>query len=379
MALPTGPLLPSSHGHALRQALASARLRESLSLQRPASLRNATIAGVQVALAVILVAGLLHVSPWAQVAGFGGLGALAALFGRFAPLARRRGVVLKAGALLVMPVALLSLLAWSGLGPVAMLLALSCMAGLLASLAHRMQMGAPGAVIFIFAASAAISPVDSALALAGRTGATVLGVAAAWLLCLLTDRLRDLEVAPPAATPVQATAGARAPKPLTPGYAPVQSARVALCAALAALLAHAAGWGHPAWASIGAVAVLQGAHLPGTVHRGWQRTLGTVVGAGIAWAILSSEPSFWTLLLAVAVLQVLTEAVIGFNYALGQIFVTPMALLMTNMAHHGEAAEMALSRIFDTTLGAAVGIVLALVLSSLDERVYLARHHGRAQ
>ena len=80
-----------------------------------------------------------------------------------------------------------------------------------------------------------------------------------------------------------------------------------------------------------------------------------------------------------AVLQVLTEAVIGFNYALGQIFVTPMALLMTNMAHHGEAAEMALSRIFDTTLGAAVGIVLALVASSLDERVYLARHHGRAQ
>ncbi|ASI70541.1 hypothetical protein BA022_09645 [Diaphorobacter nitroreducens] len=363
----------------MRQALASARLRESLSLQRPASLRNATIAGAQVALAVILVAGLLHVSPWAQVAGFGGLGALAALFGRFAPLARRRGVVLRAGALLVMPVALLSLLAWSGLGPVAMLLALSGMAGLLASLAHRMQMGAPGAVIFIFAASAAISPVDSALALAGRAGATVLGVAAAWLLCLLTDRLRDLEVAPPAATPVQATAGARAPKPLTPGYAPVQSARVALCAALAALLAHAAGWAHPAWASIGAVAVLQGAHLPGTVHRGWQRTLGTVVGAGIAWAILSSEPSFWTLLLAVAVLQVLTEAVIGFNYALGQIFVTPMALLMTNMAHHGEAAEMALSRIFDTTLGAAVGIVLALVLSSLDERVYLARHHGRAQ
>lgn len=46
MALPTGPLLPSSHGHALRQALASARLRESLSLQRPASVRNATIAGV---------------------------------------------------------------------------------------------------------------------------------------------------------------------------------------------------------------------------------------------------------------------------------------------------------------------------------------------
>lgn len=159
----------------------------------------------------------------------------------------------------------------------------------------------------------------------------------------------------------------------------MQALRVALCAALAALLAHAAGWLHPAWAAIGAVAVLQGMHLPGTVHRAWQRTLGTMAGAGVAWVILSSSPSFWTLLLAVAVLQILTEVVIGFNYALGQVFVTPMALLMTSLASHGEAASMAVSRIFDTTLGAAVGIVLALALSSLDERIHLARHHGGAR
>lgn len=378
MPLNARPPHTGSHSRALRHMAAPARLRESLALQRPPSVRNATVAGAQVALAVVLVAGLLHVSPWAHMAGFGGLGALAALFGRFAPPAHRRHVVLMAGGLLVMPVALLSLLAWLGLGPVAMLLALSAMAGLLASLAHRAQLGAPGAVIFIFAASAAIGPFGGPLVLAERTGATALGVAAAWLLYLLTDRLRDLDVAPPASAAVHAPDGMHAPKPLAPGYAPVQSVRVALCAALAALLAHAAGWAHPAWAAIGAVAVLQGAHLPGTVHRGWQRTLGTVIGAGIAWAILSSAPSFGWLLLAVAVLQVLTEVVIGFNYALGQIFITPMALLMTSMAHHGEAAEMALSRIFDTTLGAAVGIVLALVLSSLDERVHLARHHGSA-
>ncbi len=64
----------------------------------------------------------------------------------------------------------------------------------------------------------------------------------------------------------------------SPGYAPRQALRVALCAALASGLAYAAGWPHPAWAAIGAVAVQQGARLPGTIHRAWQRTLGALVG-----------------------------------------------------------------------------------------------------
>ena len=367
----------STHTRALRQIAAPARLRESLALNRPLSVRNACIAGLQVALAVVLVSIALHYSPWSDMASYGGLGALAALFGRFAPLAQRRRIVAMAGLQLVVPVALLSLLGLSGLGPVAMLLALAVVAGGLASLAHRTQMGPPGAVIFIFAASAAVSPIDHLGILVERTAATALGAVAAWLLCLLTDHWRDLQVRPPAAPTPAPAANAPAVPPLGPGYAPQWSLRVAVCAALAALAAHAAGWSHPAWAAIGAVAVMQGAHLPGTVHRAWQRTLGTVVGAALAWLILSSSPNFWQLLAAVAVLQLLTELVIGFNYALGQVFVTPMALLMTALSSHSGATDMAVSRIFDTLVGVAVGLVLALLLSSLDDRLYLARHHDR--
>ena len=100
-----------------------------------------------------------------------------------------------------------------------------------------------------------------------------------------------------------------------------------------------------------------------------------MVGAAIAWALLTASPSLWTLLLAVAVLQISTEMSMGVNYALGQVFVTPMALLMTALAMPGEATDMAISRIFDTALGAGVGTVLAWAFSTLDERVYLARHH----
>ncbi|MPN64911.1 hypothetical protein SDC9_212689 [bioreactor metagenome] len=120
-------------------------------------------------------------------------------------------------------------------------------------------------------------------------------------------------------------------------------------------------------------------HLPGTIHRAWQRTLGTIVGAFIAWAILATDPSFWQILAVVAVLQFITEIIIGYNYALGQMAITPMALLMTALAGHSGASDMAVSRIYDTALGAVVGIAFALVVSTLDERVYLARHHASSR
>ena len=361
----------------LMQTLAPARLRESLSLNRPPSIRNATIAGMQATIAVVVSAIALHYSPWSHMAGFAALGGMAALFGRFASPAKRRSMVFTAGCMLTAPVAILSFMALLGIEPVGMLLLLSVIAGLLAAVAHRTQIGAPGAVIFVFAASAAITPIDSGAAWAERVLATAAGAAAAMIVCLLTDHLRDLDVRLPAPPSIASANSASKQPPLTPGYAPQFAVRVAACAAISSLIAYAMDWSHPAWASIGAIAILQGVHLPGTIHRAWQRTLGTIIGAFIAWVILSAHPSFWQILLVVAIFQFITEIIIGYNYALGQIAITPMALLMTALSGHAGATEMAVSRIYDTALGALVGIVFALVLSSLDERLHLARHHAR--
>jgi len=69
---------------------------------------------------------------------------------------------------------------------------------------------------------------------------------------------------------------------------------------------------------------------------------------------------------------------IGYNYALGQITVTPMALLMTHLASSPQAPlGMPVERVLDTVLGAALGIVFALALSSVEDRAHLHRlHHG---
>ncbi|QIL78796.1 FUSC family protein [Diaphorobacter sp. HDW4A] len=367
----------ASHGRMLVQMLAPARLRESLSLNRPPSVRNATVAGMQATIAVVIAAIALHLSPWPHMAGFAALGGMAALFGRFASPSKRRSMVFTAGCMLTAPVAVLSSFALLGITPVGMLLLLSVVAGLLAAVAHRTQIGAPGAVIFVFAASAAISPISTGAEWAERVLATGAGALIATIICALTDHLRDLDVRLPPPPSVAMSAPLSATPPFSPGYAPQFAIRVAICAAISSLIAYAMDWSHPAWASIGAIAILQGVHLPGTIHRAWQRTLGTIVGAFIAWVILSAHPSFWQILLVVAIFQFVTEIIIGYNYALGQIAITPMALLMTALSGHSGATDMAVSRIYDTALGALVGIVFALVLSSLDERMHLARHHSR--
>ena len=61
----------------------------------------------------------------------------------------------------------------------------------------------------------------------------------------------------------------------------------------------------------------------------------------------------------------------GYNYALGQITVTPMALLMTYLASPTVAASMPVERV--------LGIAFALVFSSVDDRVHLHEHRSKAR
>ena len=357
-------------GETARHLFTSEQLQESMVVAPPLSLRIALVAGLQAALALLVAIVLTTWTPWAHLVGFPALGALASLFGRYAPLERRMRIVVICVALLTFGVLVPSLASWAGASETAMVLTLALVAGVASLAASHWQVGAPGAVIIVFAAGGAQAPVDSLPMLAERIALTVAGGVVAIIVCMLTDRLRTGELAsvkPPAA-------------PQRPfSHELISAGRIAIGAAIAALIAHAAGWHHPAWAAIGAVAVMQGGHLHVTMNRALQRMAGTVVGSFFVWAILAQSPSFWTIVAAVVLFQLLTEAVIGFNYALGQIFVTPMALLMTYLAAPAAQGNMPVERVFDTILGAALGIVFAVLFSTLDDRIYLAKHRKKSR
>jgi uncharacterized membrane protein YccC len=353
---------------ALRHLLSPRQLRDSTRLQPLPSLHIALIAAMQAALAVLLALVVARLSPWPQLVGPLGLGALAALFGRFAAPGRRMRIVRICAVMLCAAVFLPSLASWAGLPAQGMVGVLALVAGAATLAVSHWRLGGPGAVIVVFAAGASLAPVHSGQQLLERTLGSLAGGLLAALVCWATDGLRHQAV-----QRVQLPALPQRPWPAELAAA----GRIVLGAGLAAWVAQAAGWQHPAWAAIGATAVMQGSHLHITMNRALQRMVGTMLGALVAGLILSLEPSFWWVAACIVALQFITEVSIGYNYALGQITVTPMALLMTQLASPHVPLGMPLERVLDTVLGAALGIVFALVLSSLEDRAQLQRlHHG---
>lgn len=344
------------------------QIRESLALNGRFWDRNSLLIGIQAALtsSLTLVCGLL--SPWPHLAGVAALGALAVLFGRFAPERQRGRVVLTCAAWLFLAVVGMSVAARLG-APVPVrlgLLAFAC--GFFFFVVNTTRLGPPGALIFVFAAGAAIGDIASWQEVGERAVAMVLAGGLAWVICIAFDWLR-LAAAPGAPVPIEPV------RQLS--HRLIAAARITFGTGIAAFAAHACGSAHPGWAALGTLAVMQGTHLHISMNRALQRMTGTVIGAGLVWIVLAQEPSIWTVIALVASLQVVIEMVIGANYALGQIFVTPLALLMSYLASNGAAdATMVAERVLDTLAGACIGIVLAVVSSTLDDRVQLARHHA---
>lgn len=344
------------------------QLRESMAINGRAWNRNSAIIGLQAAVASALTLLSWLASPWPDLAGVGALGALAVLFGRFAPAGARGRVVLACVFWLTLAVLTMSAAAWLG-APLSVklgLLAFAC--GFFFLVANTMQLGPPGPLIFVFAAGALTGEVASWHVVFERGVATAVSGLLAWAICVASDRLREAP-SPEAPSPIEPV------RPLS--HRLIAAARITLGAALALFAAHLCGASHPAWAALGALAVMQGTHLHISMNRALQRMIGTLVGAGLVWLVLAQEPSVWSVIALVAGLQFVIEMVIGANYGLGQMFVTPLALLMSYLASNGAAGTaMAGERVLDTIAGACIGIVLSVVCSTLDDRVQLARHHA---
>lgn len=358
-----------------RVILSRRQLRAALRLNPAAARRITVAASFQAGVSVLSALLLTHASPWPHLAGFTALGALVALFGRFEPLRRRLGLLALVGAMLTGAVALTSIAGLVSQSVAVTISAVGIVAGLATAICLARTVGAPGAVIIVFAAGAAIGPTADAEAVGARALAVAAGAALGWFICLVSDRARPTVSLPHAAAAAIGTDGTRPAQISALKRLWIPAGRAVLAAAPAGVIAHLLGWPHPAWAAIGATAVLQGTHLGVHMDRALQRASGTAVGALVAWPLLLLDMPFWGVALTVAVLQFATELIIGRNYAIGQITVTPMALLLTELASPSPGSAMPAERVFETLLGVAVGIVIAVALSDRESRHHLTQIH----
>ncbi|WP_426569977.1 FUSC family protein [Streptomyces canus] len=140
--------------------------------------------------------------------------------------------------------------------------------------------------------------------------------------------------------------------------------RTALGCALAGYASLALGIGRPYWALVTAASLYQ-ANVTLTWSRGVQRVVGNLVGV-LAFAVIVPLAHLHqvNLVLVCLALNFGAEALIGRNYWLGSVCVTPMALLITEFTRFQDPGELITERVVDTLVGALVGFAAAVVVTN---------------
>lgn len=313
---------------------------------------------VGVAVTVVFIVGGL--TGQHLLAGFAALGALVSAFCRPDPYPVRAGRLAVLGVGITVAIGIGAPLGATGANVYVVTTVVSVLAGGAAYLVWALHIVGPGAVVFVFGAAGAQSFAhdagDVAMAMGVTLGGAVIGVLAALAPWLLHGLRAESNAVRRESLWVTLT---RAPHRtlLTRGV------RVTVAGALAAAIAMALGLDHPLWATMGAVAAMQGVGYHITVHRGVQRLLGNVAGALLAAGLLAIPLGYWGAVAAIIVFQVVAEVASTVNYAVTSLAVTPMALLLTGLGA-GLAPSVALDRVLDTAVGIVVGIVVAAVTIS---------------
>jgi uncharacterized membrane protein YccC len=95
------------------------------------------------------------------------------------------------------------------------------------------------------------------------------------------------------------------------------------------------------------------------------RAVGTAAGAALFLLLARLGPEGVVLGLVLGALQLAVELVVVRHYALALTFITPLVLLIATAATGGALAstDVALERVVDTVVGAAIGIACALLVA----------------
>lgn len=114
---------------------------------------------------------------------------------------------------------------------------------------------------------------------------------------------------------------------------------------------------NPYWITISCAAVMQGASLTHIWQRSFQRILGTFIGLGLCWLILSTSNNLLFYCIAIISLQFIVELLITRNYALAVIFITPMTILLAEAANPliNNPNELITLRFTEIVIGSLLG------------------------
>lgn len=295
-----------------------------------------------------------------DLAIFGAFAAFTGIYGRNQPHRQRLGSQLKAGSLLLALMFAAAMCAHGGIGPWGIVIGTTIVAGVGTLGTGFGRLKPAGSLFHIFAFGAIASVPHQAPVWQGMLTATV-----TFIFALVIGQ--SARVVRSRRTPWA--------KPIYPKFTQADRSAILLEAALYMLAAGAAGSiatalgiGHNYWAMVAAIVPLIGVSTMSKVGRSVNRILGTTVGLGLTWLILLLGLAPWQLVLTIALLQFLAEVYIARQYSIAQIFVTPLALMSTELANPGSPSVLIADRALETLIGSAVGIFVVLYMHYRDKK-----------
>jgi hypothetical protein len=129
-------------------------------------------------------------------------------------------------------------------------------------------------------------------------------------------------------------------------------------------LSMAIGVGRPYWAVVTAASLFQ-ANAALSWHRAVNRVLGTFLGVLLFTALIPVVEMGHPAMVAAALVCLLgMEATIARSYWLGTTFITPLALIVAQLAKVQPARELAIDRWEDTCIGAVIGVLCCLLITN---------------
>lgn len=138
--------------------------------------------------------------------------------------------------------------------------------------------------------------------------------------------------------------------------------RLGIAVAAATVLSRALGAPHPYWAPLTCGSILQGTSIINMTQRSVQRILGTLVGVFLGLALVALHPDHLMTLGLMMALQFLLLIMVVRNYGISVVFITALALIVIDGEIHPAVTPLVQARIFETLIGAAVGVAAALFL-----------------
>ena len=286
---------------------------------------------------------------------YASFGALSSLYGRFHYYGDRVRMQLGAGLIFLSVMLLGTLLAILNTDTSVRIMTLALVATLVTGIVGGYKWHPGGATFAVFAAGAVATMPGEWINLAQIF---VVTSAAALFSVILTATLGLLRTG----------SWARVFRPIRPAVFQADwsvAVTVGVGALLAGLIGQTFDDDHWYWAMVAASVVLAGAATTSRVTRSIQRFIGTTLGVLMAGALLGLELPTLAVIGVVIVLQAVAELLIGRNYGVGMLAVTPLALLMVSLSNPIEPQILVADRVFETFIGSFVGTGVALVSAKL--------------